>query len=100
MKTYITWWSFKKSHQFHQNISISKFTNIAEYMMLNRTDRFHFLAHLAKGHVSYCHHLASSLLTIFLNFCPLTLLDQLELGMNVPWGIIELMWGFLIRRKT
>ena len=72
-----------------------------------------FLAHLAKGHVSYCHHLVSvivvirhsrlsSSLIIFQN-SSLKLLDQLEL--NLVWvylgvSCIELVWGFLIRQKT
>ena len=65
-----------------------------------------FLAHLAEGHVSYCHHLASVVVIVLNNFqnsSPLTLHDQLE--PNLVWmflwvSCVEMMWGFLIHRKT
>ena len=52
-----------------------------------------FLAHLAEGHVSYCHHLAS-VVVVDKNFSKLFFSDTTwsigtKLGMNVPWGILQ-----------
>ena len=52
-----------------------------------------FLAHLAEGHVSYCHHLASFVVVV-INFSKLfssdtTWLIETKLDMNVPWDILH-----------
>ena len=53
-----------------------------------------FLARLAKGQVSYCHHLASVFAVIVVNnytklfSSEITWLNRTKLGMNVPLGIL------------
>ena len=52
-----------------------------------------FLSHLAKGHVSYCHHLASVIVVVYSNAklisSDTTLPIETKLGMNVPWDVLH-----------
>ena len=80
------------SIQIHDKDLYQNFNCIQEILKTKDIEigRTALLAHLAKGHVSYCRHLAS----VVINFSKLFFSETARLigtkfGMNVPWGILH-----------